>query len=85
MDEQSGHLWVVDIGESSFSSPLVAGNTLYVGADDESHRRRRWPPAQCGGGFAPEGPVSSSPRLAGDLVLVGSEDGAVYALQADDG
>ena len=84
VDEQSGHLWVVDIGESSFSSPLVAGNTLYVGADDSliavdlASRAVRWR-------FRTEGPVSSSPRLAGDLVLVGSEDGAVYALQATTG
>ena len=32
--EQTGHLWELDVGTSSTSSPLVAGGALYVGADD---------------------------------------------------
>ena len=81
---QTGHLWARDIGTYSVSSPLLAGDALYVGADDSlvaidlGTREVRWR-------FRTHGPVSSSPRLAGDLVLVGSEDGHVYAMSAATG
>ena len=57
---------------------------LYVGAGnslvtlDLGTREVRWR-------FRTRGAVSSSPRLAGDLVLFGSEDGRVYAVQAATG
>ena len=41
--EQTGHLWELDVGRSSKSSPLVAVDALYVGADDRGQPRRRRP------------------------------------------
>ncbi|MCY4668614.1 MAG: PQQ-binding-like beta-propeller repeat protein, partial [Rhodococcus sp.] len=84
LGDQTGQLWALDVGKSSTSSPLVFGDSLYVGADDDLvavdlvTREVLWR-------FRTPGPVSSSPRLAGDLVLVGSEDGSVYAVQATTG
>ncbi len=82
--EQTGHLWELDLGAASVSSPLIAGGALYVGAGDSlvavdlTTRAVRWR-------FPTRGAVSSSPRLAGDLVLFGSEDGGVYAVRAATG
>jgi outer membrane protein assembly factor BamB len=81
---QTGQLWSLPVGETSWSSALVAGDALYVGVDDglaaidlDSHTIR-W---EVGTG----GIVSSSPALAGDLVVVGSRDGYVYAVNSASG
>ena len=76
---QSGHLWELDVGEHSASSPMVSGDTVYVGADrdlvavDTQSVGVRWR-------FRTQGSVSSSPRLAGEIVMAASEDGTLYGV-----
>ena len=82
--QQSGHRWALDVGEWSNSSPLITGNSAYIGADnklvavDVRIQSTRWE-------FVTEGVVRSSPALAGDLVVVGSDDGRIYAVKAATG
>src|SRR3954464_10518969 len=69
--------WKVKIGREIISSPVVAGDAVYVGSDDGnlySIDRRdgtvRWK-------FATHGPVRSSPAVADGVVFVGSIDGRI--------
>jgi outer membrane protein assembly factor BamB len=70
------------------SSPVVADGTVYVGAGgylsacfyalDAATGEERW-------SFRPDGPVESTPAVAGGLVYFGSGDEHVYALDAATG
>jgi outer membrane protein assembly factor BamB len=67
------------------SSPLVVGNTVYVGSTDgglyavnRADGTQRWR-------FATKGPVNSSPAFHNGLVYIGSVDGNIYAVSADSG
>jgi len=81
---QSGLLWTLRLGGATSSSPVVVGNTLYVGVEnkllaiDLQYRQTRWE-------FVTEGAVRSSPAVAGSAVFVGSEDGRLYAVDAATG
>lgn len=76
---QSGLLWSVRVGKTTSSSPVVAGDTLYIGSDnkllaiDLQNRQKRWE-------FEAEGAIRSSPAVVGTTIYVGSEDGRLYAL-----
>ena len=81
VDGASGkELWRTTTG-TTWSSPAVAGDVLYVGdgqgrlhALDRKSGKLLW-------SFRTGSTVHSSPTPAGDLVFVGSTDGAVYALR----
>jgi outer membrane protein assembly factor BamB len=81
---QSGFLWLLKVGRGDTSSPVVVGDTMYLGCDNKllaidlpSHKVR-WE-------FATGGAVRSSPAVAGPVVFVGSEDGRLYAVDAATG
>lgn len=68
-----------------FSTPLIAGDMLYVGVDarffygiDANRVKKRWQ-------YATEGPVQSRATIEGDIVYFGDAKGFVYALSASDG
>jgi eukaryotic-like serine/threonine-protein kinase len=68
----------------SWSSPLVAGEFVYVTtgtgwvyALDRASGDRRW-------AWRADGAVWSSPVLAGGLLLFGSDDGGIYAVRGGD-
>ncbi len=78
---QSGFLWGLTLDKPVFSSPIVAGDTLYVGSgnklvavDLQSHQKL-WE-------FETGGTVRSSPALVDTTIYVGSEDGRLYAVDA---
>jgi outer membrane protein assembly factor BamB len=77
----SGFLWQIRVGGVVRSSPAIAGDVLYIGADnnlvaiDLQTRQGLW-------WFPTEGSVQSSPAVAGNTVYVGSEDGYLYAVDA---
>ena len=81
---ESGLLWMLRLGRGMTSSPVVAGDTLYLGlnskllAMDLQSREIIWE-------FETGGTVRSSPALAGSTVFVGSEDGKLYAIDAATG
>ena len=68
------------------SSPVSSNATVYVALRDNctvaaftaSHGKPQWT-------FVTDGPIDSPPTLAGNAVVVGSEDGWVYVLHAKDG
>ncbi|MDD4875905.1 MAG: PQQ-binding-like beta-propeller repeat protein [Dehalococcoidales bacterium] len=78
---QSGFLWVLNIGRTSFSTPIIANDITYVGSDnklvavDVQQRKKIWE-------FEAEDVVRSSPALVDNVIYVGSEDGKLYAVDA---
>ena len=78
-------LWVGQTGGNVFSSPAVAGNTVYVGSEDHSlYAFEATTGAQLW--TATTGDViQSSPAVADGLVFVGSFDGGVYAFDQTTG
>ena len=81
---QSGLLWTLRLGGATSSSPVVVGNTLYIGVEnkllaiDLQNQQTRWE-------FVTEGTVRSSPAVTDSAVFVGSEDGRLYAVDATTG
>jgi outer membrane protein assembly factor BamB len=86
LDARDGsEIWKLATGGAVFSSPVVAGQTVYLGngsgwvmaldADDGSERWRY----RTGGG------VWATPLVDGRRLYVGSDDGFVYALEHTDG
>jgi len=81
---QSGYLWSLWLGRGDTSSPVVIGDTMYLGwnnkllAIDLQSHKVLW-------GFVTGGAVRSSPAVAGSVVFVGSEDGRLYAVDAATG
>ena len=81
---QSGLLWWLRLDRPVASTPIVTGDTLYVGSDnklvavDLQSQQKRWE-------FEAEGVVSSSPALVDTTIYVGSEDGRLYAVDATTG
>ena len=79
-------LWKFEIGGMrGFGSPVVFGDTVFVGSGDHSiyavdavSGEERW-------SFETGGRVESSPFVAHGSVYVGSDDGHLYALDADSG
>ncbi len=82
--EQSGLLWTFALRGPSNNSPVISGNTLYIGwgwklvAIDIPSREKLWE-------FETGGTVRSTPALVGNTIFVGSEDGRLYALDAATG
>ena len=81
---QSGFLWGIRLGGSTSGSPVVSGQSLYIGvgnnltAVDLQGKQKTW-------AFATDGAVRSTPALAGNTLFVGSGDGHVYAVNSSDG
>jgi outer membrane protein assembly factor BamB len=77
--------WRLETGNPIRSSPIVVGDTVYVGSGDRFLRaidvgtgRERWR-------FEATGSVSSSPCFADGIVYVASRDRCLYAVAADTG
>ncbi len=64
------------------SSPLVVGQTVYVGSDDRSVYAFAAATGEPRWSFATGGKVSGAPSAYGELLLVGSNDGHLYAFGA---
>jgi outer membrane protein assembly factor BamB/predicted nucleic acid-binding Zn ribbon protein len=75
----SGSMWGLRLGRVVSSSPVLAGDSLYIGADnnllaiDLKNRQKLW-------SFRTQGAVRSTPAVAGNTIYVGSEDGRLYAV-----
>jgi outer membrane protein assembly factor BamB len=85
--------WTALTGNAVYSSPAVAGGTVYVGSDDGKlyavdaagvANCSAGPPRTCSPLWtaATGGAVRSSPAVAGGTVYVGSDDGKLYAFDA---
>jgi len=78
--------WTSKVGNlGTYSSPVVAGGMVYIGAVDKSLYAFRTGCATGGDSCSPvwrgitTDAVSSTPAVAGNVVYVGSNDGMVYA------
>jgi outer membrane protein assembly factor BamB len=84
LDRKTGQvLWRAPTGRKVDSTPLVAGDIVYVGSDDRNFYafdaatgRRIW-------SYETGGRVSSSPTYGEGLILIGSDDGALYAFEPE--
>ena len=84
-DRPLAPVWTFATGDEVFSSPSVAGRTVYVGSNDgdlyaldAATGRRRWR-------YATGGAVSSTPTVADGVVYVGSNDEQLHAVRSDSG
>jgi eukaryotic-like serine/threonine-protein kinase len=68
-----------------FSSPTVAGDTVFVGSYDGRLYAVRTRDGSARWSFPTKGPVNSSPAVANGIVFFSSLDGNVYAVGASDG
>jgi len=81
---QSGALWVKQIGESCYSSPVICDNVIYVAAGrklaavDLDSREILWT-------FDSEDIFYSSPVIANNVLYIGCNDGKLYAVDAKSG
>ncbi|HLK61567.1 MAG TPA: PQQ-binding-like beta-propeller repeat protein [Chthonomonadaceae bacterium] len=77
--------WAIDLNDAIQSSPLLAGDTLYVSsldghvyALDKERGRRRW-------SFPTKGQFLASPVIADGVLYIGSTDHNLYALDPASG
>lgn len=76
--------WTVPVRAEVVAGPVVAGDTVFVVADRLyafalDTRAERFGPAEIGGSS------SSTPAVAGDRIVVGSNDGQLYGFSTVDG
>jgi outer membrane protein assembly factor BamB len=82
LDRATGRVvWRAKTGRKVDSSPLVVGNTVYVGSDDRkfyafdaSSGAKLWE-------YRTAGRVSATPSVGEGLVFIGSNDGHLYAFE----
>ncbi len=74
--------WAYATGGSVYSSPAVAGGTVYVGSNDGKTYALNAATGKPDWTRATGSDISFSPAVAGQVVYVGSNDGQVYALNA---
>lgn len=83
LDARTGaQLWRAATGRGVHSSPLVVGQTVYVGSDDRSVYAFDLATGKKTWSFATGGRVSISPAVGEGLMLIGSNDGFLYAFEA---
>jgi len=83
---ESGKLWALPLGRSSYASPIVTDDTIYTAFDNrlysidrETREMRWWPPFVAGGN------LRSSPALGDGVLYIGSENSLLYAVDATNG
>ena len=77
--------WTYNTGDQVYSSPAVAGGTVYVGGEDGNVYALGAATGHVLWSYTTGAPVDSSPAVAGGTVYVGSWDDKVYALGAATG
>ena len=83
--DQSGFLFAQNLRGAVNSSPVIRGNTIYIGIekklvafDLKNLKKPIWT-------FTTGGTIKSSPALVDNILYVGSDDGRLYAVDATSG
>lgn len=82
--EQSGFLWTLSLRRPNPTTPVIDGNTMYLGSNEYiiaielSSQKILWE-------FRTGGTVRSAPAKAGPVIYAGSDDGSLYAVDAATG
>ena len=77
--------WKIDLHAEIVASPVIAGGTLYVGAENGNLHAFRLKDRSLQWLFHSRGAISSTPAVAHGLVYFLSRDGRFYALDAANG
>ncbi len=77
--------WKFSTGQKVFSSPAVAGGTVYFGSSDHNLYAVNAADGSLRWKFQTKGGVNSSPAVDGGLVYFGSVDGNFYAVETESG
>jgi outer membrane protein assembly factor BamB len=77
--------WTFQSKGRILSSPVVVGDSVYVGSSDHRVYALHAADGRVKWSFATQGAVNGSPAVAEGLVIVASLDGSIYALQVLDG
>src|SRR5215469_8893400 len=78
-------VWRFHSADSLVSSPVVSGDTVYVGSSDGNLYAVNRSSGAIKWAFKTLGAVTSSPAIANGIVYVASTDGNFYAVNADNG
>jgi outer membrane protein assembly factor BamB len=82
LDRRTGTvLWKTATGRKVDSTPLIVGETIYVGSDDKHFYAFEAATGKKLWSYKTKGRVSSSPTYGEGLILIGSNDGALYAFE----
>lgn len=73
------------LGAFGGSSPMIVGNTLYIGSHDNNVYALDTGSGSIEWSFATGGIVQLSPAVANSIVYAGSDDGNLYAINASNG
>ncbi len=77
--------WKYKTGGRVYSSPLIAGNTVYFGSGDHHFYALDKQTGAMKWNFKTDGAVHSSAAIKGKLLYFGSADGSLYAVNKDSG
>jgi outer membrane protein assembly factor BamB len=83
LDRNKGEVrWKTSTGGVNRSSPAIGnGPLLFIGSYNHNIYGINRANGQIAWQFATNGPVHSSPAVSGGILVVGSDDGAIYALE----
>ena len=82
LDRRTGKvLWKAETGRKVDSTPLIVGETVYVGSDDKNFYAFEAATGKKIWSYGTKGRVSSSPNYGEGLILIGSNDGFLYAFE----
>jgi len=77
--------WKYKTGGRVYSSPLIAGNTVYFGSGDHHFYALDKQTGSLNWTFKTDGAVHSSAAIKGELLYFASADGSLYAVNVDSG
>jgi outer membrane protein assembly factor BamB len=77
------HEAVVDAENWVWSTPSLDGDTLYFGDVDGNFYSVDTSTGNLNWNVKPDGPITASPLIQGDHVLLATESGSLYALDRD--
>lgn len=78
-------LWTITTGGLVYSSPIVVGQTVYIGSEDGGIYALDVATGEARWVYRTESSVFSTPTLLDGRLYIGSDDGYLYALEAADG
>jgi outer membrane protein assembly factor BamB len=78
-------IWIYNTGDDIKSSPVIAGQTIYIGSDDDTLYALDLQTGKLQWGASAGSAIEAPPLVLDDRVIVGALDGAVRTFEAGTG